>query len=551
VRTVILSICAGGLVAACLGGAGSAARAAEDPEPAACPRPPAGSLVRQVPGLFSRNGKLNVTFEYRTATDADGRTLFCFQTPDGTESPTLHVHPGDTLHLTLINRLPPPPPGAPGADVAGVADACGAADMDATSVNIHFHGTNTRPVCHADQVVHTLVNAGQTFRYDVTIPRDEPPGLYWYHPHVHGLSEAAVEGGATGAIIVEGIENVQPAVAGLPERLLLVRDQSVAGGSDSDDVPPAWDLTLNYVPIPYPQLTPAAIDVAPGRREFWRVANTAADTIVDLELNYDGVAQPLTVVGLDGVPTGSQDGTREGRTFTRSHIFLPPAGRAEFIMATPSSDVLRAVLTTRAIDTGPDGDNDPRRVLAVLHATTGPAAPAADALRIMPQPSVAPVRQRFESIDDAPVAARRRLFFSEVISDPSNPASPTNFYITVDGAPKRLFSADEPPAIVTRQGQVEEWTIENRSGEVHEFHIHQIHFQLRERDHVPVSQDDRQFLDTVQVPYWRGKGYPYPSVTVAMDFRGAIAGDFVYHCHILGHEDAGMMAVIRVLPRAG
>jgi FtsP/CotA-like multicopper oxidase with cupredoxin domain len=50
------------------------------------------------------------------------------------------------------------------------------------------------------------------------------------------------------------------------------------------------------------------------------------------------------------------------------------------------------------------------------------------------------------------------------------------------------------------------------------------------------------------VPFWKGKGHPYPSITVRMDFRGPDVGDFVYHCHILGHEDNGMMATIRVLP---
>jgi len=84
--------------------------------------------------------------------------------------------------------------------------------------------------------------------------------------------------------------------------------------------------------------------------------------------------------------------------------------------------------------------------------------------------------------------------------------------------------------------------------ENHEFHIHQIHFKLLARDGMPLPADQQQFFDTVQVPFWSGRG-PYPSVTLRMDFRGKITGDFVYHCHILGHEDAGMMAIIRVLPQ--
>ncbi len=100
------------------------------------------------------------------------------------------------------------------------------------------------------------------------------------------------------------------------------------------------------------------------------------------------------------------------------------------------------------------------------------------------------------------------------------------------------------------QGDVEDWVIENRSPESHTFHIHQIHFMLTQWDGAPV---DEPFLrDTINVPYWKGKGTPYPSVTLRMDFRDPDAvGTFVYHCHLLEHEDGGMMGTIRVLPAAG
>lgn len=107
---------------------------------------------------------------------------------------------------------------------------------------------------------------------------------------------------------------------------------------------------------------------------------------------------------------------------------------------------------------------------------------------------------------------------------------------------------DDPPAITTTQGSVEDWTIENRSEENHEFHMHQIHFLFRGRNGQLLSKQQQQVLDTVNVPYWTGSG-PYPSVTLRMDFRGPDVGDFVYHCHILDHEDGGMMAIIRVLPQ--
>jgi hypothetical protein len=64
----------------------------------------------------------------------------------------------------------------------------------------------------------------------------------------------------------------------------------------------------------------------PGETEFWRVANASADTIIDLQLQYDGVAQSLQVVALDGVPTGSQDGTMQGQLITQTDILLAPCG---------------------------------------------------------------------------------------------------------------------------------------------------------------------------------------------------------------------------------
>jgi FtsP/CotA-like multicopper oxidase with cupredoxin domain len=176
---------------------------------------------------------------------------------------------------------------------------------------------------------------------------------------------------------------------------------------------------------------------------------------------------------------------------------------------------------------------------------------------VVPAVNAAPGVQRFEGLRTATVNATRKLYFSEVISDPSDPLSPTNFFITVDGATPTLFDPSNPPAIITTQGQVEDWTIENRATENHEFHFHQIHFLVLSQNNFQINggqpQADvaGQFLDMIQVPYWDGNPkHPYPSVKVRMDFRGPDIGDFVYHCHILGHEDNGMMAIIRVLPAA-
>jgi FtsP/CotA-like multicopper oxidase with cupredoxin domain len=295
----------------------------------------------------------------------------------------------------------------------------------------------------------------------------------------------------------------------------------------------------------------------PGEKQLWRVANASADTQLDLQVVFDGTPQPLKVVALDGVPTGSQDGTRRGMALEATDILVPTASRAEFIVSAPPSGVTNAQLITLNINTGPDGDNDPTRPLANIQVLDSDADhhSARDNDENI-SASVGPAwPQRFEGLDTSSVTARRKLYFSEVISDPNNPLSPTNFYITVDGATPTLFSPDNPPAIVTTQGSVEDWTVENRSEEVHEFHIHQIHYLVLSQNNFGVNgaQPDAtiqgQFLDMINVPAWDGNpDHPYPSVTVRMDFRGKDIGDFVYHCHILGHEDAGMMAIIRVMP---
>jgi FtsP/CotA-like multicopper oxidase with cupredoxin domain len=138
------------------------------------------------------------------------------------------------------------------------------------------------------------------------------------------------------------------------------------------------------------------------------------------------------------------------------------------------------------------------------------------------------------------------LYFSEKVVDPNDPKSPTEFYITVDGKTPALFDPQSGvPDIVVRQGTVEDWIIENRSNELHAFHIHQLHFLLLDYLGKPVNEP---FLrDTVNVPYYKDTMLVYPSVRLRMDFRDPNAvGTFLYHCHLLEHEDGGMMGLIRV-----
>ena len=493
-----------------------------------CPRFAPGSTVTNPPALFSQDGTLTVNLAYNTEQDAQGRTLYCFTTPDGSEGPTLHINPGDHLIINVKNDLPTPTSASDMQMTTNALTVCGDTTMNDSSVNIHYHGTNTPPTCHQDEVINTLINAGETFTYDVAFPSDEPPGLYWYHPHVHGLAERTTQGGATGAIIVDGIEALQPVVAGLPQRVFVIRDQNVAGNPMPGGPVPSWDVTINYIPIPYPALTPAVIDIAPNEKQFWRVVNAAADTILDLEVVYDGKPQPIQLVSLDGVPLGSQDGTAQGKLITITHLRLPTASRMEFIVTGPSATVKSAQFMTLKINTGPDGDNDTQRVIANI----APVGDNSGQDALVSAKVAKPWRQRFEGLANARVTAKRTLYFSE--NDQGQ------FFITADGATPVVFSPDNPPAIETTQGSVEDWTIQNRTEENHEFHIHQIHFMVMSQDNFqqngskPIKVLQGQLLDMIDIPFWDGKPHhKYPSVKVRLDFRGQDIGDFVYHCHIL------------------
>jgi len=159
-----------------------------------------------------------------------------------------------------------------------------------------------------------------------------------------------------------------------------------------------------------------------------------------------------------------------------------------------------------------------------------------------PGPPISMDKLKFAGLKDKPVTTQRALFFSEEFGGTNGPIQ---FYITVQGQKQRVFQANETPAITTKVGAVEDWTIENRALETHAFHIHQIHFMMLEVDGKPVPNDLR---DTIEIPYWSGSG-PYHSVKVRMDFTDpTIAGTFVFHCHILLHEDLGMMHKILVNP---
>jgi FtsP/CotA-like multicopper oxidase with cupredoxin domain len=541
---------------------------AKEPPGNACARSAIGSAITEPEDLRSHDGVLKVDLTIRNYTEPNGSTRYCYMDGNGNLSPNLRLKPGDLLILHLKNDLTDTSH-MPGhhAHAGKSGDPCVSGAMTATSTNLHFHGLTIPPVCHQDDVLKTSVSPRDApFEYRFRVPVDEPPGLYWYHPHIHGFSKVQVLGGASGALIIEGIERANKQVAGLPERVLIIRDQDLlnpdAPPSKSEPVvpkmlidrdgdaanngtgfgKPAKDLSINFVPVPYPDYPPAVITMKPGERQLWRVLNASAITYLNLEVLFNRARQSLGLVALDGVPL-NQNGTSGDFVSWQTHLGVPPGARVEFIVKGPPLGTT-GLLVTRTVDTGPGGENDPNRMIATIRAfedAPEPRSLLAASSQPLPPPSLAWLG------DVAPVRTRR-LYFSEKLSDPNNPNSATEFYITVDGkTPTQFDPRSGLPDIVAQQGTVEDWIIENRSNELHDFHIHQLHFLLL--DYLGKPANEPFLRDTVNVPYYKDNMLVYPSVRLRMDFRDPNAvGTFVFHCHLLEHEDGGMMGLIRVEP---
>ncbi|MGD0474810.1 MAG: multicopper oxidase domain-containing protein [Candidatus Velthaea sp.] len=457
--------------------------------------------------------------------------------------PTIRVHPGDTLVVDYIN---------------GMSTAAGP-PLDMT--NLHTHGLLDSPKPPGDDVLMTMVMPGQGWRYVYAIPRDEAPGVYWYHPHPHGASNFQVAAGMSGMIVVEGIETYAPIVRGLAERDIILRDYyfdpSTAPLSRARQravmhevareraLNPTLDVktairtaSVNAAALPpaAPDCNPAdaskgvtinglpaaTITMRPNSRQFFRILNASANSFFDLKIP----GTRFLVVAKDGVPLSFHDRSVQGQWV--DHVLMPPAARIEAVVAAPAQT--GTAFQSLCIDYGPDGDTDPPRTLGTIALGPEPALPH------MNFSAAPPVAEPFGNIHNAPIVARRVVNFSE-----DNPDS--KFYIN-----GKMFDPTVPPMFVVRAGTVEEWTVANYANELHAFHIHQIHFLVEDVN--GVRQPDTTWLDTVTVPYaTHVGGVTKPGVVhLLMDFRDpVIVGTFVFHCHILEHEDYGMMAEIQVV----
>jgi suppressor of ftsI len=439
-----------------------------------------------------------------------GKAAFSF---DGREdAPVIRVNPGKLVRLTYVNAM------STHSREHCVDGPC----MNMT--NLHFHGLHVSPDAPQDDVITMMAMPGQSLHYTVDIPQDQAPGLYWYHTHPHGESYQQDLDGMSGAIVIEGMERYVPEVRGLRERVLVLRDRLI---EENDPAGPGLRRTVDIPATGCGTSTEApehlftvngtlrpAIPIAPGERQFWRIVNASPDLYADLQV--DGAQ--LEIVALDGMPLSFHDPKR--RLEMARHILVPPAGRVEAIVTGPGAGA-RASLRTRCFDTGPDGDPNPAMVLADLVDVTEPnheisnASPRSPAALYKPVPSTTITR-----IENSP--SDFVVTFTE---------DKKGFYIN-----GKKYGPSDPPMTSVSIGGFHHWRVVNDTHEVHPFHIHQVHFLAYAENGRHLSQPE--WLDTVNVPV---EG----SVDMMMDFTDPIIrGVSLFHCHLLSHEDKGMMAKI-------
>jgi suppressor of ftsI len=433
--------------------------------------PERGRPFREPASRWSRDGLLRMTLT------VDERVVAIAGTPVKAKTyagrflgPTLHVRPGDTLELRLVNRLGEP-------------------------TNLHEHGFHVSPIGISDNVLRTMP-AGSANAVRVRIPPNMAPGTYWYHPHVHGRVEEQVFTGLSGVIVVEGLQARLPrALRHVPDRLLALKDLQVRGGAIVDrniDSDAATTRTVNG------QIEPV-LRARTNRVQLLRLANVGAD--IWYRLKAEGAS--FRVIAEDGNPVA--------RVRRASRLVLPPGKRFDVLVRWPRAGAYR--VRTLRMSTGPAGDSYPAATLATIRVA-GARVPTVPWPRSLGPPP---------RLDRKPVDRVRHLTFSE-------DAATNRFFI--DG---REYD-DRRVAQVVRLGATEEWVIRNTTRERHPFHIHVDDFQV-------VAVDGRAYharglQDTVVLPVGG-------TVRIRLRFR-TFTGPIVYHCHILAHEDGGMMAIAEV-----
>jgi FtsP/CotA-like multicopper oxidase with cupredoxin domain len=352
---------------------------------------------------------------------------------------------------------------------------------------MHLHGVHVSPNSPADNVF-IMVRPDEVQHYVYAIPKDHPPGTYFYHSHFHGSVAIQVASGMAGALIIEGELDRIPEIEAAEQVVLMFQTQRFNAAGLCEDYETLLVGDQVYV---NGQVRPV-ISMRPGQVQRWRMVNAAHQQIMALSLE----SHDFTILCLDGSP-------------------LPRATAAQAISMVPGN---RADVLVKAGRPGlyPLTGGDPSGVIAYLRVEGDP-----DDMALYH--GDLPVPPLLKPIADSEVTYGRRIEFGMA-------GSPPSVKYLINGQP---FTCADPWKIAL--GAVEDWEIYNHTADAHPFHIHINPFQMLSGGNVPTGV----WLDTVELP-------PFARIRFRTRFED-YTGTFVLHCHNLVHEDMGMMQALRVI----
>lgn len=439
-----------------------------------------GLPYREAPVLPSRNGVLKVTLRVaRGPVSISGARVTAYTYNGLFAGPTMLINVGDRIEVTLINRLSEP-------------------------TNFHFHGMHVSPSGNSDDVfLHVL--PGETQRYSVKVGAGNQPGTYWYHSHMHELSEHQVLGGLSGLIIIDGArKHLGRALAGIAERTIALKHiQVINGATPTDDNAIKMGADQPGYPAPNVRLVDGlllpTLKIRPGEVQLWHIANIGADAFYKLAL--DG-SRFLVL---------SQDANSLDHPRAVTSLLIPPGNRFDVLVVGPKAGVTRL----RTLSYAQGDATFPERILATLRS----AGPRETTPRM-------PTRfLHFDRLDSAPIAEHRTFTFDEG-------GTGINFHFLIN---QEVFDPNRVD-VRAKLGTTEEWTLINTTPSDHPFHIHVDNFQIMSMNGIPYHA--RNVQDTGIIP-------KHSRMVIRIAFDDFV-GKFVFHCHILGHEDLGMMKTIEV-----
>jgi bilirubin oxidase len=368
----------------------------------------------------------------------------------------------------------------------------------AQTTTVHWHGLHIPAGADGSPLNPVLPGGNQDYTFKIPLGT---AGTYWYHPHPDMTTTEQVAKGLYGALVVRAADDP---LVGMRERLLILSDNrfrpdgsvdfpdhmSVAGQTDAENGREGNVLLVNGQAMP-------ALSIAPGELQRWRIINASAARIYRLAIP----GRKLIHVGSDG---GLFAAPREV-----DELLMANSERVEFLVrgGEPGSRVVLQTLPYDRYDphTRPPDWNQPHDLLELRTATDAPA-------RAMTVPTKL---RDVVALETAKVAARRTIVFSQGL---------------INGKTMDMRRVD----VSARLGTTEIWQVENVVGMDHPFHLHGFRFQVLDRDGVP--EPYLSWKDSVNVP-------KHSRVRIAVKFED-FAGKWMFHCHILDHEDMGMMGIL-------